>query len=207
MLTTELKTLFESLVDDTLTSDLEIQLLDNAKVELENERDWEYLKTWATLVLTSGETTSYDLPSDFNNMLQLTVEDISLTREVSIQKKHAIDGNSHGYYFDYNNETITFGAVTAEAPELCYIKYTPTLTDSTSPLFPARFHSVLAYKAAQMFFAIDGGEKARAWDDRWTIYMNELLGSMRLWDSRLKQKTIDNTNDYSNGSGIGIGLN
>ena len=40
----ELETQFQLLVEDTLSSELVLQLLNNAKNQLENEKDWEYLK-------------------------------------------------------------------------------------------------------------------------------------------------------------------
>lgn len=195
---------FETLIDDTLDSVTAYQLLNDAKNDIENERDWEYLKQWDTLTFSSGYT--YSLPTDFNRALKIVVGDTELIHQVNIEDKKSIEGIDNAFYIDIANNTITFGSTPSETPEICYIKTTDDITDDTSPEMPSVFHSVLPYKMAQIWYSIDAGEKSRAWDDRWELYYSNKLGAMRLWDSKLKQKILDNNNTYNKASRIGMGF-
>lgn len=195
---------FETLIDDTLDSVASYQLLNNAKNIIENERDWEYLKKWDTLTLSSGYT--YTLPSDCNRIIKVVIDDKILTHQVPLADKHSVEGIDNAFYVDYVNKTITFGNTPVATPELFYLRETPDIDDDTEPEIPEKFQSVLTYKMAQIWYSIDAGEKARAWDDRWDIYYNTTLGSMRLWDAKIKQQILNNQNDHNSASGIGTGF-
>jgi hypothetical protein len=44
---------------------------------------------------------------------------------------------------------------------------------------------------AQMYFAIDQGEKGRAWDDRWGVYFQQRLARFKDYDASLKLAAVD----------------
>ena len=120
-----------------------------------------------------------------------------------MEKKEEISGISGYYFIDYLNNTITFGGALTSAPNLCYVKSTEDITADTSPLFPTKFHSILSYAAAKMFFAIDGGEKSRSWDDRWELSLIEIKNAMSLWDGKIKSKQNLDYQKIANLSGTG----
>lgn len=201
MTSEEIIALYRTLVGDSFDGVAEYQLLNQAKDQIEDERNWAYLKKLdSTQTFNTGDTyqTLKTLPSDFGKPMDSGIfvgSDTLPYTSVPFEQQIVWNSLSHRYYLDMaNNSFGIFGNPVAGPIHFFYQKTTPTLTALLSPLFPSRFHPILAYKMAQIFFSIDQGEKSRAWDDRWTVFYNQLLASMINWDAQI---TI---NGYQNAS-------
>lgn len=185
----EIITKFENMVEDTLDTDFAYQLLNDAKDEIESLQIWEYLKVQDS---SATETTAaISLPTSFALPIQLTVgDDYEPYTLVPMEKQREYRTNPRSYYIDFRNDQYYLNG-TPSTSRTIYFTHTVTSADITSGSswgFPNRFHSILPLKMAQLYYAVDAGEKQRAWDDRWTIYYNQKLGQMQTWDAQLKMR-------------------
>lgn len=176
----EIYTKFINMVDDELDTDYTYQLMNDARDEIESQVDWEILKNKTTI--TSASTS---LPTNF-------VSDILLTdgssRYIKINKEDSdiYNYNAYSYYLDLANNKLEIINYNSQTLYFYYIKSSTEISSDTEWIFPSRFHSILAYKMAQMYYASDAGEKSRSWDDRWNIYFKTKFDQMLNWDTRLK---------------------
>lgn len=185
-------TKFQNMVDDTLDSDFMYQLLNDAKDEVEALLAWEQLKRETTYSVASGysyATAMGALPTRFALPVRL-VEDSSF---ISLDKfdfddRHAKVNAPYGYFIDLSggNIHLTGSNHNAKTMYFYYTTYSADITSSTSWAFPDRFHSILAYKMAEMYYAADAGERGRSWDDKWAIAFERELGRMTMWNDTLK---------------------
>lgn len=193
---------FYTLIDDaSMDSVLAYQLMNLAKDEIESSREWEFLKkldATKTASTTSAITTSKALPTDFNRTIRLCIYDGTQEGEdfllVPFETGQQFKDVSGRWFIDLANSTfyLTANEGSAYTIRLYYIYQTDDITATTSPVFPTRFHPLLSLKMAMMYYATDGGEKSLAWDDRWTVFYNELFNQMILWDTRIKAQTLSN---------------
>lgn len=173
-------TKFINMVDDELDSDYMYQLMNDAKNEIESERVWEILKDKQSI--TASETA---LASDFNFDLLLT-DGTTKYSKIKKEESDILDGGAMLYYLDMLNNNLEIINYDSSTLYFYYTIITSDITSTTEWSFPARFHSVLAYKMAQIYYSADAGEKGRAWDDRWKMYYTELMNKLYVWDDRLK---------------------
>ena len=200
MIGSEIITLYQELVGDTLDGTTEYILLNQAKDAIEDDRNWAYLRGIdSTQSVSSGDTyaTLKTLPTDFGSPLDSGIyigDDTLPYTAIPFEQQIMWKSISHRYYIDMaNNSYGIFGTPIAGPIHFFYQKTTPTLTATNSPSFPSRFHPILAYKMAQMFFTVDQGEKSRSWDDRWTVFYNDLLGAMIRWDAKIQTAAYQNS--------------
>lgn len=153
---------FEDIVDDQSLSDtFKLQLMNSAKDEYESLRPWEHLKVLSTALSTSASdtyTTAKSLPSDFVSPINVYIGDDRIPYvEIPFSEKQRYRDLNRRYAIDYANSKLhLMGTHTGgQTVYVNYIKQTPDITASTSPLFVARFHPVLAYRMAALFFDID----------------------------------------------------
>jgi hypothetical protein len=96
MLGSELVTLLEGLVDDTINENLAIALMDSAKENIESERQWNYLQDEQEYSVSANTDFSSDLPDDFSEVKAVFDEDgkelLQTTREESV------NAGSYKYY-------------------------------------------------------------------------------------------------------------
>jgi hypothetical protein len=207
--------MFEKIVDDALDQTLEVQLLNAAKDMLENERDWQYLKKLDTSqVFNSGDTflTTHPLPSDFVRpssygifigLNQTTQVDMIPYQLIPYEQAIRWQAITHRYYIDMNN--LVYGIMGSANPGgtiyFYYQKFTPPLAPATgsqpsgtvnTPSMPKRFIPLLVYYMGMQYFAVDQGDKNRAWDDRWQKYFSDLHDAMVLWDEMLVTQARQN---------------
>lgn len=191
-------TMFEELVDDSISDTLAYQLLNAAKNRREEARPWEFLKKLdETKSRAVGDTiaTTKALPSDFRLPHQVMVGDESgeyylIPFEEKTKQKNA----ARKYLIDLANTTYAFtGTCTlAGTIHFYYIKTTDDVASGTSPVWPSRFHPLIAYDMAELFYAVDAGEKPRAWDDRWARHASILEAEMVGWDAKMKSLALNN---------------
>jgi len=168
MTSQEIKTFVESLVDDSLDETYFLNVLNGAKDAIEGERDWEFLKkvdsskTWAT---TDDYTTAHALQTDFVEPVALYVgSEYEPYIPVPFEMRQYFKDSPKRYYIDYQSKNLYLCGSTSEAKTLylCYIYQTDDLTLTTSPVWPARFHKLLAYYVAGIHMgAVDSDDIAR----------------------------------------------
>lgn len=187
----QLVTKFENMVQDSLDSDFVYQLLNDAKDEVEAMAEWEILKRETTYVVAQG--TSYTtaigtLPTKFALPLRMTESSSFVDYDkVDFEDRYAKVNRPFGYFIDLFNNNIFLSGTNSNAKTM-YFYYTATtadLTSGTSWIFPDRFHSIIALKMAELFYAADAGEKSRSWDDRWRLQFNDQLARMHAWNDKL----------------------
>lgn len=189
---TEAITKFQNMVDDVIGTDFALELLNDAKDEVEASRTWEVLKAQSSISVTNGSpyTTTYNLPSDFTYPLslydsgyleygQIAYEDQRLRRDQPYA--FIVNGISTLQIMGTRNLSETF--------TLFYQKFSVDIASGTSwSNFPARWHKILPLKMAEIYYASDSGEKGRSWDDRWSNQFQRILSRMIQWDTKLTMK-------------------
>jgi len=184
----EIITKFRVMVDDSLDSDYELELLNDAINEIEGLRDWEILKKETSFKNMTGYTDTRDLPSDFYIDSSVFDDSDNKYNKYLINDRYSKINNSDGFFLDLANNKIglTGTSLNISTIYLNYISKSSDLGINDSWSFPSNFHKILAYQMAELYYPSDAGEKSRAWDDRWNIRFEKLLASMETWDSRLK---------------------
>jgi hypothetical protein len=201
----EIITMFGELTGESLDDDAGLRLMSMAKDKVEAERPWEMLKVLDnsnTSVVGRTYSTGYDLPIDFAYDRKIVINGLELTPVPSDEQIAYKD--SEGYYFiDIANDTFHLCGIvkTAHTIYLFYIKFTPAITLTTSPVWPTRFHPYLAFKMAEIYQA---GQDADDISYRMSATQrkeaDELHEAMIDWDDQLKIKAMDHS---SKGAGRG----
>lgn len=196
----ELYDLTTTLLDD---SDLDIEtflvLANVAKNRREDMRPWQFLKKLdSSKTASTGDTyqTAKALPSDFRlDYKVMKGEDIELT-PVPFEEQHIYRNSPNGYFIDlasgYYYLTGTHSA--SKTIYFFYIKTTDDITANTSPVWPARFHPIIAYDVAG--FVMNGVDAddiyARmAPEQKSTAMALEL--AMTTWDNALKLRAMNHS--------------
>ncbi len=209
MTDSEILTQFEGLIDDTLDQTLEIQLANNAKNRLERElKLLIHQKGRETNTTTPGQTytTGVTLSTDFSMWVPL-YKGTQLLRPVPFKFRVAHRSSSPDrFYTDHRAGTFHLTGTQGTAATLVetYIYKTTDITAAsvtagTTTLTWPDFHSLISYEMAKMFFAIDAGDKARAWDDRWEAHYSLLRKAMVDWDADLKLQELDGSTSFAEG--------
>ena len=90
-------------------------------------------------------------------------------------------------YVDITNDTLRF--VTAPDSGLDgstdYIIVPEVLTTATSPVFPARFHKIIAFGMASSDYIIQQTQKSDSYSPEYQTMYDNKLKDMALWNSRL----------------------
>jgi hypothetical protein len=192
-------------ISDELDADFELQLANDAMHEIEEEVQPEGLKKVSTSASTAvGQTytTAIALPSDFfmprNNIYVGTQPYTQVPFERAVEFRDV----PNRFYIDHaNNEYhLTSTQASVQTISFPYIYATPDITVSTSPVWPTRFHALIPLKMAQIYYAIDQGEKARAWDDRWGVYFQQRLARFKDYDASLKLAAMDHSSYVDGGT-------
>lgn len=195
---------FETMVADSVDQTTELFLLNEVKDTLEAEREWEWLKALDTSQsATTGDTfqTPHTIPADFARPSSRGIYvkgDRIPYRQVRFESQLDFQDITYAYFFDFrNNKFYLCGKPGLSAPiQFFYQGSSPYLdlaANGGSPwIFPARFHPILVYRMAKKYFAIDQGDKARSWDDRWEAYEREIYESMTGWDAELISQAAQN---------------
>jgi hypothetical protein len=182
------------MVDDILDQDFELQLLNDAKNQIEADYTWEILKklnSSHTAVQGTTQSTTYPLPADMAFPIKVQMlTDRTPYMQINYEDQYMFVDVSRYWFMDYANNVFAFTGTIGMTDTILffYQRYTDDIELNTSWVFPERFHKILPYKMAEIYYAIDAGEKGRAWDDRWSLYYNYALQQMQLWDAKLKEQ-------------------
>jgi len=192
----QLITMFNNLVEDSLDETLAYQLLNNAKNKLESERPWEMLKkkdTSLTATAANTYTTEYSLPTDFYEMDSVFVD---TTQYASLNFEQQIDFKDTGnyYFIDHRTNKLhlcgTLGS--SKSVYLFYLYATDDVKSDTSPIWPARFHPLIAFEMAILFTeGIDADEASKIMSPGFLRAYADLKNQMIGWDARLKYTAMN----------------
>jgi hypothetical protein len=195
----EIKTMAEEILGgDTLDVTFYYNVLNAMKNKVEDERPWMFLRALdssQTATTGNNSTTSRALPTAWRNTYKLLVGDDTQYFQVPFDMQHQY--RNHGRYFvvDVANSTYYLLGNVGKADTIYhyYVKTTDDITSTTSPVWPTRFHHILAYEVAgyvqvgqdadDIFARMAPENKAQA---------NMLLDSMRMWDTRLQLQAQNN---------------
>jgi hypothetical protein len=186
----EILTLFAQIIgeegDSPLDQTFALQLMNIAKDKVEELTDFEYLKKKVSL-------TTSTLPANFREFIKLTSNAVP----VPLRPFEDYEMYNDGYYIDYANSTINAIGSYTTTPIMTYKYQTDDLTTSTSPVFPARFHSLLAYEMAFIYQAgIDGDDLNFRMSQIHLTQREELKKLLLNWDAQIKQKNMNDITDY-----------
>lgn len=198
---------FELYVDDTteLSSAEELALLNKVYHEVCDDRAWEFLKKQAAGTMAS--TTTITLPTDFgfftDTLLRTDNSDdfdanarpvaVRVNGNINLQVVNWSDRrqyeNASGYcYLDVAAGVIR--TTTAQPAGATYdfdYKAVPAdLTGLDSPVFPARYHVMLAHKMAVDDMIIQLFDKARSYQSENLARGNSLFQQLCKWNADLQ---------------------
>jgi hypothetical protein len=190
---------FVNMVDDSLDADFTLQLVNDAMHEVEEDIKPEGLKVTDTSQSTAvGQTytTGIPLPTDYLFPTGVLYVGTTPYIQVPLERAPLYRDSGNFFYVDLANSTyhLCGRQSTSQVITFPYYYATPDLVVSpspTSPVWPDRFHSIIPLKMAQMYFAIDGGERGRTWDDRWGAYYEKLLARFRDYDAKFKLASMN----------------
>lgn len=186
---------FRNIVDDQPDADLEIDLLNHAKDLVEGLRDWEILKKVNTSLSASSSdtyTTAKGLPSDFLRPVTVYVGDQE-HEGVPFEHRELYKNSGLRHYIDYlNNNLFIIGAPgSTQTINLFYIHKTTDWTSnnlsSLSPIWPSKYHKILAFIMAEVFGGAIDVDQIQAGQIPMRNKQGELLlNGMINWDTKLK---------------------
>ena len=203
MTTAEIISLFELKVDDSteLSEAEELSLANDIYNDICDDRDWEFLKDEWTF--TTDGTDSVDLPDNFSYLIanynytennasnemntagNIVLIDDSPYKVVNFSDRKKYSGPY--CYIDLANDVLKF--VTAPSSGLSgstdYITIPEELEVATSPVFPARFHKMIAYGMASSDYIIQQTQKTDSYSAEYSTMYESKLKDMALWNSRL----------------------
>jgi len=200
--------LFELYLDDTsdMSSDEELALLNRVYHQILGDKQWEFLKKEGTGT-TSISVPYVSLPSDFKNLTENhQYTDISEGQGNSVSKTIFVGSQystykvinfsdrrqyreSDGYaYIDIVNNRLVFTQqpTSAQPYEFDYIYRPADITLTTEPVFPERFHSMIAFGMAVDGFIIQLFEKTRSYAGENKAEYNKYLEDLSYWNSNLR---------------------
>lgn len=200
----EILSQFEELIQDSLDQTTELFLLNEVKNTIEQERLYAKLRRLnVSQTASPGDTfqTMKALPDDFSMPSPRGIyvgTDLIPYGLVNFESQIAFQAITYSYYIDYYASQFALcGSVSMSGIiKFFYQAFSPELAlvaDGGQPwIFPTRFHPRLVYEMAIKYFAIDQGDKSRAWDDRWTAWAKLLKEQMASWDDSLQMPALQN---------------
>jgi hypothetical protein len=197
MIGSSIITFFRGLIDnDSLDSDFEYSLMNAAKDKLESEREWEFLKKVDSSAVTTDSAIT--LPTDFYAPLYLFITgETQPYSQIPFEQATMLNSVGRCFYIDFaNSRYYLLGSPTAgQTIYFYYLRQTDDLAAATSPVFPAKFHKILAYEMAKMYYAADQGNVVDAsynWSPFWKAEYESLRSRMIDWDNAIKKRAIEN---------------
>lgn len=200
MLTSDILLRYALQTDDAseLSSSEQLALAQEVYDEIQDDRDWEWLK--ATATGTTSTTVSYiALPSDFKKLIPNKDNKSIVFVGTDYQEYVVIPmSNRHDYrnmdgfcYIDVPNQRLVFilQPTSARTIEYDYIKRAPALTTSTSPLVNTnQFNNLIAYGMARKFVNIEQRDKSSgdSYQPEFEKEYNRILSDFRLIDAEIK---------------------
>ena len=208
MIGSEIKQQAEDILDSNAdwSDDFFYQLLNIVKNKLEMKRLWQFLKK-----LNDDNTASSSaitLPTDFAEEYKILVGTDTEYYPVPFEEQHIHRNSSNMYFLDMTALTLNLlGAnIPSKTVYIYYKKFTDDLTSATSPVFPTRFHPILAYYVASYYQgAVDSDDIFAKMSPVNKVAGQELENSMIDWDATLALRSQNNRVGVAN-SEVGVEL-
>lgn len=202
MIGSELKTFVESLIDDDIEDTLFYTLLNIAKDQIEDSREWEVLKKWdLTLTYLTGDTylTPKTLPVDFRSMFaegEVYLGENNPYFPVPYKDIYKYNNFARHYTIDYlNNKLYILGSEASNCS--IYLPYLGTSNDiiaTTAWAFPSRFHPLLGLMVAGFYTAgVDADDIYARMSTTHRIAAASLQSGLEKWNTRLALMAMGNS--------------
>lgn len=202
MIGSELKTFVESLIDDTIEETLFYSLLNIAKDRLEDEIEWEILKTWdKSVAWNPGDSylTEKNLPSNFRSMYAdgvIYLGEDNPYFSVPYKDIYKYRNSANKYSIDYKNNKLHI--IGAEAIScsiyIPYLETTADITETTEWSFPSRFHKILGLRVAAYYTSgVDADDLYARMSPAHRLAAQELENGLKKWNTRLALMAMDNS--------------
>jgi hypothetical protein len=204
----EILTQAVNFIDDSPDRVLLLQLVNDAKDELEAELKMEITKKLDTSLTSSvGGTylTSYSLAGiDYFELYEQIYVGTTPRSRIPFDRRLEFKDDSSKFYVNLAANTLHLCGTVASAETITipYVYNTPAITDDTTTVvvWPPRFHILIPMHIAIMHPAIEGGDKARAWDDRWQAFYTRKKNALIDWDHSHKLAAIGGATPYGDES-------
>jgi len=190
---TQIRTTFHGLIDnDELDEDLELGLANAAKDEIESELDLEITKKCDRTQTAS--TAAKSLPADFISPIHIIIgNDKTPLSQIPFEQQEMFSGNARMWYLDMaNSQYYLSGNQSGQRINFYYHYQTAEITATVGPVWPTKFHRLIPYKMAKLFYGADQTERNFAWDPMWDVEYKLWIGLMSKWNTRLKKRAIEN---------------
>jgi len=193
----ELKTLYETLIDDeNLSQDSVFTFFNNSFNAIWVRRPWEIAKKSDDSKMTTVGGTSIALPSKFLKPLPIWIGSTKIL-PIKREDRRLFKDSAFRYYVDWQTSTIklTYSPTSAETIYWDYIyepdnAFTVDLEDTdletTIPGFKKAFQPLVAYECAKMFYYQEVGSKSDNWTAEMEAEYQRLYNLMVSWDAELK---------------------
>jgi hypothetical protein len=192
---------FEAFIHETLDRSIEVSLAEQARIELETELKLQISKKLDTAnTSTVGGTylTPYAMQSD---VLVPAGERIyvGLDPYIAIPFEDRVlykDTNGFWYFDQANNNFYLCGSQTlAQTITFPYITAGTSIADNTNTVlkWPADFHILVPMRMAQLWYAIDAGDKARSYAPEWLAFYKQTKNNLIDWDAQWKLTAVNNS--------------
>ncbi len=198
MLTSNILKRFELQVDDSseLSSDEELALANEIYSDIQNDRDWEWLKTTYT-GNTSTSIPTVTLPTNFkkvipnkdNRSVIFIGTDYSEYEVIPFSSRRDYRNMSGYCYIDIPNNNLVFTLQPTEVKQIeyDYIKRASDLTTATEPLVTTnQFGNLIAYGMSAKFNPIELTDKAVSYRRENTFEYLKILSDLQLEDANIK---------------------
>ena len=183
------------MTQDVIDADYALNILNDAKDEVEASHPWLQLTKEQSYSVSSGYTYASalgTLPTRFAVDIRMTEGDGNFDyHKIRFDDRQAKVHDSTGYFIDLNGGNIHLGGShDAKTMYLYYTEYSADLTSSDTWGFPSRFHSILPLKMAELYYLSDAGEKSRSWNQEWAVQFERKMAQMVQWDEQLKLRNL-----------------
>ena len=197
-------TAFREFVGDSLSSEIELSLANQARIELETELQLQCSKrldTSQTVQSGNTYTTNYTLSANAlmpaGNFIYVGTERFT---GVPLEERELYKNETGYFYIDlYNSRFHLTGTPTAgQTITFPYIdKGTDIAADNNTVLkYPTGTHIIIPMHMARTWFAIDQGEKGRSWLPEWETFYQRTKKAIVNWDAKWKLASIGGATPY-----------
>lgn len=185
----QIKTMAETILDgDTVDEVFFYNVLNSAKDQIEDSRPWMFLRKLSTSA-SAVAGSAIALPTDWRMTWKLYVGQDQLYTQIPFDQLHMYRNEGHRFVVDVASGTYTLlGTIGASASVYhYYISTTPDVATATSPVWPDRFHPILAYYVAgYVQMGVDSDDLFARMAPENKMQALSLLSSMERWDSNLQ---------------------
>ena len=188
----------EVLGGDTIDETFFYQVLNAVKNKIEDERPWMFLRALdssKSSATGNNYTTSIALPTAWRSTYKLLVGTDQLYTQVPFDEQHLYRNTSGYFVIDVANSVYYLLGTIGQANTIYhyYVKTTDDIAAATSPVWPTRFHPILAFEvAAYIQLGQDADDLFARMSPENKLQASTLLNAMREWDARLASQAQNN---------------